>query len=275
MKRKTPDPPEGAADWVVSYGDIMSLLLTFFVLLFSFSTIDAEKWKQLVESMTGKPGISIHSEQQPFKPIKTSTESSRGKAKIIDAIVKRGDSIPLVEVGTEEPLDPDMEKLNDIGKDIDKKFDELYRTLLNSIVESGNQGDIEIFLNESSIVLRFKNKILFESGNADLDAEKANTITAMVVIISEYSEYLDKLIIEGNTDNIPIHTARYRDNFELSIYRALNVFYFIQKEDLFPAKKIEIKGYGENNPIESNATEEGRALNRRTDMVIIKMEVEK
>ncbi|MDD2262668.1 MAG: OmpA family protein, partial [Clostridia bacterium] len=89
----------------------------------------------------------------------------------------------------------------------------------------------------------------------------------------EYESVLDKLVIEGNTDNIPINTARYRDNFELSIYRALNVFYFIQQEDLFPAKKIEIKGYGENNPIASNDTEEGRALNRRTDIVIMKAEV--
>jgi chemotaxis protein MotB len=95
-----------------------------------------------------------------------------------------------------------------------------------------------------------------------------------MAIISEYEEYLDKLVIEGNTDNIPINTARYRDNFELSIYRALNVFYFIERSDLFPANKIEIKGYGENNPIATNDTSEGRALNRRTDIVIMKAEVD-
>lgn len=178
----------------------------------------------------------------------------------------------MINRSTEKPTDPEAETPNDYSKDIDEGFRNLYGALLDAIISNNNHWDIDIVEAESSIILRFGNKILFDSGHAELDEEKADVIVGIMSIISEYQEYLDKLIIEGNTDNIPINTARYRDNFELSIYRALNVFYFIQRADLFPAKKIEIKGYGENNPLVSNETEEGRTLNRRTDMVIIKAE---
>lgn len=275
MKRKKPDPPEGAADWIVTYGDVMSLLLTFFVMLFSFSTIDAVKWQQIVESLRGRMGVSIHTEQQPFNPIKKDKDSSQNKSNLIDSIVERGNPIPLVNSDTEIPSDPEDTKIppEEIGNTIDEDFGKLYGELMRLITYKSGIWDVDIIRNEESIILRFGNKILFESGIADLDTEAADIIYEIVGVIAEYESVLDKLVIEGNTDNIPINTARYRDNFELSIYRALNVFYFIQQEDLFPAKKIEIKGYGENNPIASNDTEEGRALNRRTDIVIMKAEV--
>ncbi|MFA5340348.1 MAG: flagellar motor protein MotB [Clostridia bacterium] len=273
MKRKKFDPPEGAADWVVSYGDIMSLLLTFFIMLFASSTIDAVKWQQIVESMRGMAGINTHSEQREFSPIKKEVTSSKDKSNIIRSIVESGDSIPLVNSGTETPeQDNENDSPKDDGYSVEEAFGDLYGDLIKVINAEGNKWDMDVIQTESSIILRFTNKILFDSGYADLDEDALDVLIVILGVISQYEDYLDKLVIEGNTDDIPINTTRYRDNFELSIYRALNVFYFIQREGLFPANKIEIKGYGENNPIASNDTEEGRALNRRTDIVIEKAE---
>jgi chemotaxis protein MotB len=272
MKRKSPDAPEGAPDWVVSYGDCMSLLLTFFIMLYSFSTVDADKWQQLAESMRGALGKSSYSEQQSYSPIKRVSSSSGNKGIIIQAIVDKGGSIP--SINGKQPTDSDTDTPADTGYSAEEAFGDLYNDLLKGITAGGNKLYVDVIRTEGSIILRFTNKILFESGYADLDEEALDIISGIMAIISDYEEYLNKLVIEGNTDNVPINTAKYRDNFELSIYRALNVFYFIERGNLFPANKVEIKGYGENNPIATNDTAEGRALNRRTDIVIMKAEAD-
>ncbi len=273
MLKRERKAEEGAPDWVVSYGDCMSLLLTFFIMLFAFSTVDANKWEEIVKSFRGRLGFKYQIEDTVFTPIRHKESASSSKIMRLDELLERGRNIPIfVKEKPETPQTP-IEEPEDPAGLINQGFEELYADLMDALNEKGYKYDVDIIKYEDAIILRFKNKILFESGIADLDQEANIILFDLLEIISDYERVLDKLVIEGNTDNVPINTLKYRDNFELSIYRALNVFYFIQNENLFPGNKVEIKGYGENNPIASNQTEEGRALNRRTDMVITKAEV--
>jgi len=249
--RMTEEKKGGAAPWLNTYGDMVTLLLCFFVLLFSFSTIDAEKWRELVESMR-QIGISVE-ELKGDNPMPN-----------FPAEVDKDEPFP------EKSVEP--ESLDEIQKEEPDEFDELYKRIKSYIHKNGLDTEIELSQNESGILMRFKEHVLFDSGKAEIKKNALPILNDIYGVLHDSEKYIQMIRIEGHTDNVPIKTSHYPTNWELSTARAVNVLrYFIEAKDLDPLK-VSAVGYGEYHPIRKNDTDENRARNRRVDLVIVKLE---
>jgi chemotaxis protein MotB len=248
--------PNSDGDWILTYSDVVTLLLTFFVLLFSFSEIDAFKWRELVVSFTGKEILAVNEGSgaiigDPKEiTIIEEIEPSAGKEEE-EEFEKKGEA--------EETTQPVAEVADEFAK--------LYEALVEY---SETEGDIEITMNEYQIRIRLSNNLLFETANADITEENERILKDLTKIVFDFEETISRIVVEGNTDNLPISNDQYKDNFELSLARSLSVLYYLKNNmDMNPQKLVPM-GYGEYNPIGDNDTEEGRALNRRTDIVLVK-----
>ena len=256
-KHNQPDE-EGAPAWMNTYGDMITLLLTFFVLMFAFSTIDAQKWEQFVSSLSGTPFVAIQS------------------LELSDANETNSDTSSWE---TPPPTPAPGESLNAVAdadaEEIKKQFNELYEKIKNHI-EKNNLGYIlNVEKKEQTILLRMTNSALFDSGSDEIKADAKAILVDISDIISEYTDLIKKIQIEGHTDNVPMHTAEFGDNWELSTSRAVQVVrYLLTILDIDPAK-LTPTGYGEYHPVASNDTERGKAQNRRVDFVIESIAIDK
>ncbi len=131
------------------------------------------------------------------------------------------------------------------------------------------ESRLEVLRTETEIILRFYNNLMFDSGKADLNARSMEVIAAITPLLTRYEPQIRKIRIEGNTDNVPISNSQFRDNYELSMQRALVVLRYIRNKADFPPEKLVAIGYGEYYPIAGNDTEQGRAKNRRTDIILV------
>jgi chemotaxis protein MotB len=283
MKFKNRPSDDGGGDeWLTTYSDLVTLLLAFFVLLFSFSEIDAAKWQELVESFSGDivlidessassimdNDLSIFDEDHPNYRGDGSTDmEDEGNAD------PEGENSAVVDENenTEENFDEETDETSGNVYDekiINEQFDDLYNNLM---FFNDNEGlKMEITRSESEIKIRLSNNMLFAPEKADINQASIESLQKIVEIIRGYDEIIEKMVMEGNTDNLPTRSSLYRDNFELSLERALNVLYFFKYQGNFNPQKLVPMGYGEYNPVASNDTVEGRSKNRRTDVILVK-----
>ena len=267
--RKKPEEPqeEGAPAWMNTYGDMITLILTFFVLLFSFSTIDAEKWEEIVSSFSGIQVIAI-SAMDPNAAEKLD-EDMEGKFTITS-------SVP-APTATPEPTaapSPTPAVLPN-GMNVEearKGFNELYEKI-KEYVETNGLGSILFveYIDDYTISLRMSDQAFFDPGKTYLKEASKLAIEGIGNIFMEYIVYIQAIQIEGHTDNVPIHNAKFADNWDLSYGRANTVREFLMSiTDLDPMGPplVTVIAFGEYQPVASNDTAEGRAQNRRVDFVI-------
>ncbi|MFS8500217.1 MAG: flagellar motor protein MotB [Caldicoprobacter sp.] len=251
-KRRAKKSSGGVAEWFTTYSDMVTLLLTFFVMLYSFSIIDMQKWEAVVESLRGSIGIL------------------EGGASISD--------IPGVNQSGISPVD--LEKLvgnkmqeghgkqKNIGQ-VDP-FLKLYEQMSQYIAQNKIPAQLELSPTQTEILIRFKDYVLFDVGKAELKPEAKEILDRIANILLNYIDQIDRVRVEGHTDTQPINTIFYPTNWELSADRAIKVVRYFQEKHGFPGNKLSGEGYGEYYPIASNETEEGRAKNRRVDVQIVK-----
>ncbi len=235
--RPQAEAEEGAPAWMNTYGDMVTLMLTFFVLLFSFSTINAKKWEEIVKSFTG---VAI-------------VESGGGSEEIID----------------DGKLTPEMIAANN---EIANKFDDLYEQIKKHIAEKGLEATLEVSNINGVITIRMKDSALFNSGKDTIRKDSVKILTDLVIIIKDYDNTIRMIRIEGHTDNVPISNANFKNNWDLSVSRAVNVLEYMLADSRISPDKLSVAGYGEYHPIDTNDTVHGRARNRRVDFVIESME---
>src|SRR6056297_2372341 len=274
---------DSSEDWLTTYSDLVTLLLAFFVLLFSFSEIDAKKWEEIVKSFSGDLMITESSTTDSFMDDNTSIldqnnidireqllEIQQRKEETPEETPEEAPEEQIEENEIETPIEEELaEEGNEIDQEvIDEQFEELYGELTQYNDIEGLE--LEIARTDAEIRIRLSNNLLFSPEEADIYENSTQTLRDIVSIIKSYDKTLDAIVMEGNTDDLPITTGRYRDNFELSIERALNVLYFFRYEGDFQPEKLIPMGYGEYNPVATNDTAEGRAKNRRTDVLLIK-----
>lgn len=251
-----------------TYGDMITLILTFFILLFSMSSVDADKWKQLVQSVTG--GVSAIAE--PMDP---------GPPNYSDPVlVYASDKQGVVDASTGNPVDPKNGKDTpamppkaggedgELNSTTMQQFMELYEKLVNYIEENNMQDMVEAIRSNRLISIRFNESLFFRSGKADVLPEALETLDMLVPFFERYQNIISTISVEGHTDNVPISNSQFKDNWWLSYHRSGNVVdYLIHNTNLDPGMLL-AKGYGEYKPIASNDTVEGRAKNRRVQFVI-------
>lgn len=270
-KPKQEDPPKGSPAWMSTFSDLMNLLLCFFVLLFSMSTVDTEKFEMVVQSL-----------QSTFS-ILPSGGSTIGDGELISSGVSMLEKFDIyfnsssaLPKGDKEPDDsvtnPDttvtteeaQETLENAGLTESEQMAEQVSRLLQSY---GLENQVDVEFNEYYTLINLNGALLFNSGEATIREEVLPVMEKIAVILNNYTNNL--IEIEGHTDNVPPAAGeQYSDNDILSMYRALNVANYIRNNTTLDPAHIKSSGRGSYVPIADNSTAEGRAKNRRVEIKI-------
>ncbi len=230
-KRKHDEEHENAERWLLTYADLITLLLAFFIMMYVFSKKDAYKYDEVASHLktifSGGTGLAGKGSVTATSPIDM---PSRGAS---SGEIKR-----------------QLE-----GEFVDKNRD-----------KSGSEN-ISVLSDERGIVIRVLDKAFFDEGRAELKEGAKSALDKIVPIIKGVENHIR---IEGHTDNVPINTSEFKSNWELSVRRATEVVrYFIEKRGL-PPERISATGYAEYRPISQNNSPKNRALNRRIEIIVAK-----
>ncbi|MCR4806216.1 MAG: flagellar motor protein MotB [Lachnospiraceae bacterium] len=256
-KRKAEEPPKGAPAWQSTFADLMNLLLCFFVMLFAMSDVDKQKFELIAASFTQSFSVFTGGAQAVGDGILISNGVSQLN-ELDEYMTTMGRA---AEQNTE-----DQDKWDEIEEEQLKESEALSELVEEALQEQGMEGMVDVDFTSQYVSLTLNGALLFDSGSADIKTDSLPILDKIGVILKKYGKSI--IEIEGHTDNVPIHTARFADNNELSSARALSVFnYLIANSGLDPAM-VKHTGRGEYVPIADNSNEAGRAKNRRVEIKI-------
>lgn len=274
-KRRQEDPPAGSPAWMATFSDLMNLLLCFFVLLFSMSTVDEEKYNQLVASMSSAfsilnggataigEGILISNGVSQLNELDKYINSTGNTAEDVEDSDDFNEFDPSGELSEEQKFEQMLEEIESHNLKVNEELAEIIE---EAVAESGMTEQIEVNFTNQYVMLSLKGALLFDSGKDELKTEAIQVLDRVGVILERYAGGI--IEIEGHTDSVPINSAEFANNNELSSARALSVFdYLIENTNLDPAD-VKHAGRGEYVPIADNSTAEGRAKNRRVEIRI-------
>ena len=261
-KRKT-DEPKAPARWITTFSDLMNLLLCFFIMLFAMSTIDQEKFQELVTSMSASFGVF----QGSATSVIEGTLVSSGVAELNDLGEKYQD-MGLNFEGSSEVIADNYEEYKD------QQIIEMYsqseqmQEEIEQKLQDGEIGEqVEVTVTAQYVQLTLSGSLLFESASADVRPESIPYVEKIGGILSGYDGNIIEII--GHTDSVPMTgSLKYEDNIDLSMGRAKTIALYAVENNGLNIKDILFSGKGEYDPLVSNATAEGRAQNRRVEIRI-------
>ena len=240
MAKREKKPKKGSPAWMASFADLQQLLLVFFILLFSMSSVDENKF------MTAMASIQ-------------------------KALNSEGLGLSDLGVKVDAEL-VDIDKLTAIGEmkknQVTEELLEAQKFLEENELEGKPLSEyVEATQSEEGVVLTIKDAMLFDSGSADIKSNSESLLEKLTPLIEDKSR---DVRIEGHTDNVPLKSSsKYRDNWELSTARATSVASYIIDNNIVEPKKISVSGYSEYKPIAENDSAENKAKNRRVDIVLL------
>ncbi|MFT4797198.1 MAG: chemotaxis protein MotB [Candidatus Azotimanducaceae bacterium] len=267
------------APWVMTFADLMSLLMCFFVLLLSFSEMDALKFKRLAGSMSDAFGVqnilnvndipkgtSIIAENfSPGRPDPTPINEIWQKTK---NLTENSLEVACLDIGnSNEGEKGDAVKLVIVNrlKELIGETEEDALTIASALSEQLQDGMLEIETEGRKITIRVKEKGSFRSGSATLNEEFLPTIAVIRNVVSGTPGIIS---IEGHSDSIPIKTQAFGSNWALSSARAVSVAHGLFEGGYLKEQRFSVKGYAETRPLVDNDSAENRAQNRRVEIVI-------
>ncbi|MBR1815421.1 MAG: flagellar motor protein MotB [Lachnospiraceae bacterium] len=275
-KKKEQPAEEGSPAWMATFSDLMNLLLCFFVLLFASSTMDEGKIQKIAASFNNI-SFSIMNESQVS--LLSGDMMSGGVTQVPDVMSilseagraiegNSGDNISssATDAGNLSGQLSDEELKEEYDKRGEEQSEEMYEEIVQMAESYTIDDQIILDYNAQYVELNLNGSILFDSGKAEVREDSKMFLQKIASILVKY-KYCT-IEIEGHTDNVPISTSKYADNRALSTERARNVYDYLMSQENFIDQNMKIAGYGESKPVASNATEEGRAKNRR---VVIKI----
>lgn len=281
MKKKKEPEKDSSGRWMLTYSDMITLLMAFFIVLYATSNINLEKYKKLSTSLNSALGSSSSS----------SSSGGTGTGSGGSGSGKTGGKINVTGLPTMSA----NEKLNVSGLDFassssddsssgststqgsgsdlwynDKSQAQEFQSAqkdFNKYVKDNNLGsDVTVGITTRGLEVSMKESILFNSAEAALKPDAMNKLISIGKILKNVE---GKIRVEGNTDNLPIKNDRYNSNWQLSSIRASNVAELLIEKSGVDPSRVTAVGNGEYKPVASNATPEGRAQNRRVNIVII------
>ncbi|MBD5546560.1 MAG: flagellar motor protein MotB [Lachnospiraceae bacterium] len=259
-KRKPDEPPKGAPAWQSTFADLMNLLLCFFVMLFSMSTIDAQKFELIAASFSQTFSIFEAGATAIGEGILVSMGASQLNE--LDDYINstgrdaEGDTIP-------ENLESAAEMMEEAKL---QESEELASEIEEALEEKNLDKEVDIEFTAQYVQLTLNGALLFDSGSVEIKEEALPLMNQLGIILQRFGD--GTIEIEGHTDNVPMSGSKYANNDELSSGRALSVFYYLENNTSLDMSKIKHSGRGEYVPIADNSTEEGRAKNRRVEIKI-------
>ncbi len=256
-RRKKAAEEEGNNErWLITYSDLITLLMVFFVLMYSMSQVDIAKYSAVANSLslvlTGQtmsmmeaPGPSMaeglsSSDQASAAAAAAAAAANQAQLEEIEAIITKFIATRDSQISSSGSSDSQTTRLSE---------------------------QIIIYEQERGLVISFKDALLFGSGSADLTPTAREIIKEVGKPLVGIPNYVR---VEGHTDDLPINTGKFPSNWELSVMRATNVVHVLSEASGIPADRLAAIGYGENRPLVINDSEQHRAMNRRVDLVILK-----
>ncbi len=257
-RKKEPEKHVNHERWLVSYADFITLLFAVFVTLYAMSQSDKKKAEEVMQSI-----------QQSFGMVQAGAPSPRMNV------------IPSSQLSIAPSIRPDVSVLpgsrsgaRGMGKirATDKDFRQIKSSIEAYLVKQGAQNKVNLIITRRGLIVSLKEAGFFDSGQAQLKPSAYELVNTIAEVMTQYN---NPLRLEGHTDNVPISTSQFPSNWELSTARAVNgLKYLIRNFDVDPGA-ISAAGYGEFRPMADNATPEGRAKNRRVDLVMLSNEGER
>lgn len=228
--------PENAERWVLSYADLVTLLLGFFIILFASADVNAQKFQLLARGLSEAFNVDVK-------------EGANGSSPLFNG---GGGSGFLTGANARSLIATDLEAI---------------RSAIDTGTASiGRVGEIVVSQDEDRIVIRLSDNLLFPPASADI---RSSALPLLAVVARALQDVDEEIRVEGHTDNVPVNTTRYPSNWELSSSRATAVLRYLTETGDLPASGIFAAGYGEFRPAATNLTPEGRAVNRRADIVVL------
>jgi len=229
-RKKSVEDKENLERWLLTYADLITLLLAFFIILYVFSKQDSKKYEamtmQLKAIFAGGTGVV--------------DEGGRTGAQVLEGNLEGPSNI-----------------------EIRKQLEEQINTLSQA---DGQENNISVITDERGIVIRIMDKAFYDTGKADLKDNARVTLDKITPVIKSLP---NEIRIEGHTDNVPISTAEFKSNWELSVRRATEVIrYLVEKGGISP-QRISAAGYGEYRPVAANDSDVNRAINRRIEIIVV------
>ncbi len=260
-------PPAGAPLWLATFADLMSLLMCFFVLLLSFATMDAKKFKATAESMENAFGVQRDIEAAEI-PMGTSiiaqhfSPASTNPTLLEEIKQSTSQTSTSLDVSLEEKEKMKQEIMEQALESTQAEAEKIEERLKGDI----GKGLVSVETQGLKIIIRINEKGSFGSGTAIL---KTGFKPVMNRITQSVIEAKGKVLVSGHTDNIPIATDWYRSNWELSAGRSVSVAEFMLKNKKLDPKRIIIEGHADSQPLVPNTSNENRAKNRRVEVILV------
>jgi len=256
-RRRRKDDHVSHERWLVSYADFITLMFAFFVVLYSSAQIDKRKAAQLAEAIqVAFQQMGVFDASSSKVALASAQPTPVADAQIIES-VKRLQNLGRL------PTSPQSAFAGSVDR---PKMDELQKKLREALKLQIDNRIVSVTPNKEGVVVSLREAGFFHSGSTQLGPQTIPALAAIVKIVGP--EKMD-IRIEGHTDNVPIHSDKYDSNWELSTARATEIIkLFITKFDVAP-NRLSASGYAEYYPTASNDTAEGRATNRRVDLVIL------
>ncbi|BBF42979.1 flagellar motor rotation protein MotB [Lachnospiraceae bacterium KM106-2] len=265
-RKKQEEAPQGSPAWMATFSDLMNLLLCFFVLLFSMSSVDAEKFEQVVASLSDSINI--------FESGNVGVGDGQLISNGISQLNNLGEYFNDMGNSSKEnnesnSADPEKQYKEKLEAEQKKVTEELYEEVQEKVENKKIDQYVSVDMDDNYqfVKISMYGAILFDSGDADVKSDAIPLLSSIGDILKSYDNYLIK--IEGHTDNVPItHSSVYKNNLWLSSARASTVWeYLTEKKGLDPST-LEASGRSEYDPVADNKTAEGRKKNRRVEIKI-------
>jgi chemotaxis protein MotB len=243
-KRKPDDSHANTDRWLLTYSDLITLLMIFFVIMYAMSKVDQVKFYALQQSLSQ----AMHqSQDQSLQGV--------GKNSILSAANPSDVGNKLKQAGATQTQTQD-----------DQTFNNLYQEIKQYIQQHNLQANVTIADQVRGIQVTFRDVVLFDTGQANLKPHAKEILNGLIPFIQKVN---NPVVIEGYTDNQPIHTSQYASNWELSASRAINVVKYFGSQHVNPTRLSGV-GYGQYHPVAPNDSAANRQKNRRVNIVIMR-----
>ena len=250
----------GTPAWMVTFADLMALLLTLFVLLLTFSEMNVLKYKEIAGALKNAFGFAPQDRLASVIDFEGSV--------IVEALKPPKPETP--KVVTALPPPPTSEDVTElkINRDLSRQeaAAQTQKALEEKLQNTPGGEEIELERNEDEVLMRFPSQIAFASGSADISRAFAAILTEVAPVIRDTP---GSIKVSGHTDNVPLlGNPRFRSNWDLSAARAGSVVRWLLENASVPSARLTVQGFGESRPIAANDSRDGRARNRRVEIAI-------
>ncbi len=263
--------PAGSPSWIVTFADLMTLLLTFFILLLSFSNLDVEKYRSIAYSMSQAFGVSWSPQSQVVPVIVVAAENTGTESSIIDGNAQGSPettppTVTLLRETVEVAKPPSVEQSERrLREEALRQNDDLATNLIGRLEQQVADEIIDVTFDDKGVVISFTERASFSSGSVEL---REYMKPVLLKVVDELAKCTGDIMVKGHTDDRPMESGRFRSNWDLSAARAVSVVHQLVLDGRLDASRVSAIGLAETQPLVPNNSDENRTRNRRVEVLI-------